>query len=86
MSIGTVVTAFALLGLFSLFFISIGAGVDKIYVKNNEMIAGDHDYSQSRLDAMTTFFIEIAAFPVIVLILIFFWAIKQAISDKDTVI
>ena len=86
MSIGTVVTAFILLALFSFIYIALGVGVDKIYTKNNEMIDGEHAYSQDRLNAMTALFTEWYALVVIVLLLVFFWTIKQAISDKDTVV
>jgi hypothetical protein len=86
MSIGTVVTAFILLALFAFVYIALGVAEDKIYTRNNDMIAGEHAYSQSRLDAMNSLFIEWYAFPIIVLLLVFFWAIKQAIADKDTVV
>ena len=86
MSIGTVVTAFVLLALFAFVYIALGVGMEKIYTKNNEMIAGEHAYSQDRLNAMTALFTEWYAMVVIVLLLVFFWAIKQAIADKDTVV
>ena len=86
MSIGTVVTAFVLLALFAFVSIALGVGMEKIYTKNNEMIAGEHAYSQDRLNAMTALFTEWYAMVVIVLLLVFFWAIKQAIADKDTVV
>ena len=86
MSIGTVVTAFVLLALFAFVSIALGVGMEKIYTKNNEMIAGEHAYSQDRLNAMTALLTEWYAMVVIVLLLVFFWAIKQAIADKDTVV
>ena len=86
MSIGTVVTAFVLLALFAFVYIAMGVGVDKIYTKNNEMIAGEHAYSQDRLNAMNTLFTEWYALVAILVLLVFFWAIKQAIADKDTVV
>lgn len=86
MSIGTVVTAFILLALFAFIYTALGVGMDKIYTKNNEFIDGDGPYSQSRLDAMNGLFIEWFAYPIIVLLLVLFWSIKQAIADKDTVI
>lgn len=86
MSIGTVVTAFILLALFAFVYIAMGAGVDKIYDKNNEFIDGDGAYSQGRLDAMNALFTEWFVFPVILILLIFFWAVKKAIADKDQVI
>ncbi len=86
MGIGTVVTVFALLALFGVFYIAMGEGVDRIYTKNNEMIASDNAYSQQRYDAMTAFFTAIYAFPVILVFLVFFWSIKQAVKNKDNVI
>lgn len=84
MSIGTVVTAFILLALFAFVYIALGVGEDKIYTKNNEFIAGEHAYSQERSNAMTALFTEWYAMPVIIVLLVFFFAIKQAIADKDT--
>jgi len=86
MSVGTAVTAIVLIGIFSFLYIAMGVGVDKIYTKNNDMIAADTPYSQGRLDALTGMFNVWYALPVAVLLLILFWAIKQALADKDTVV
>lgn len=86
MSVGTILTYVAILGLFGIIYIGISYGVEKIKDKNNEMITGDEYYSSGRHDAMDAFFNAWYALPVIGVLLAVAFAIINAIREKDGVV
>ncbi len=86
MSVGTVVTAFLLIASISFILIILGVGIEKIHDTNNDMINSGDPYTQDRKDMMEGMFNIQFALPAIFIFVIVFYAIIQAIIDKDTAI
>ncbi len=86
MSVGTVVTTFVVIGIVGFLLIILGVGSQKLHDVNDNMINSGNPYSQDRKDSIEGMFNINYALPVIIIIAIFFYAIIQAIIDKDTAI
>ena len=82
-SIGTVFTMVLIIGMMGFLMVATGFMYEFVKDMNNDMITNDEYYSQDRRDAMDTLFQIRYIFPILIILLIFAFAVINAIRARS---